>query len=84
MYKDRNSISTFHPVTPYHESSTPSLRFSPKAIPSSTPTSEDNFDKISKMTDADSRILSLKYKFTKFQDGIKDIQQQAKKESQKM
>jgi uncharacterized protein YggE len=38
---------------------------------------------VSKLKDSESRISSLEYKFNKFQDGIKDIKRQAKKDSQK-
>jgi len=84
MYHDTDSISTFHPVTPSHSSTTPSVRFSPKSIPLSSKSEDKKSDSVSKMTDSKSRISSLEYKFNLFQDGIKEIKRQAKKESLKM
>jgi hypothetical protein len=83
MYNDTDSISMFHPVTPSQYSSAPSVRCSPKTIPTFPTSGEDNSDSISKMTNSESRFSSLEYKFNQFQEGIKDIRRQAKKDSQK-
>jgi hypothetical protein len=81
IYIDTDSVSTLNPTTPSDKSSTlqPSPVFTPRII---TKTSPDDSDSVSKISDADSRLSSLEYNFSKFQSGPKDIKRQAKKEAQ--
>ncbi len=82
IYKDTDSVSTFNPVTPSDKSVAmqPSSIFTPRVV--SQPTLSDS-DSVSKILDADSRLLPLEYNFNKFQDGIKDMKCQAKNEAQR-
>jgi len=85
MYDDTDSVSTFHTVMPSPPSvaaGSASAKFNPKIV-SLPDNQEDGSDPMSKLSDAESRISSLEYNFNKFQDGIKDIRKQAKKEAQR-
>jgi len=81
MYNDTDSVSTFNPTTPSDKSSTlqPSSVFTPRIIGKTSP--EDS-DSILQIFNADSRLSSLEYNFTKSQSGLKDMKRQAKKEAQ--
>jgi len=84
MFKGMDSVSTLHPVTPSPPSvaaGSASVKFNPKIV-SLLDKQEDGSDSTSKLSDAESRISSLEYNFNKFQDDIKDIHKQAKKEAQ--
>jgi hypothetical protein len=85
IYEETDSVSTFHPVTPSPPSvaaGSASVKFNPKIV-SLPDKQEDGSDSMSKLSDAESRISSLEYNFNKFQDSIKDICKQAKKEAQR-
>jgi hypothetical protein len=82
LYQDTDSVSTFRPAASDEPScAQPPLSFTPKVVSSIPTVSVTPSDSISRMSDVDSRMLSLEERFNMFNLDIQKWKAQAQQES---